>query len=104
MVIFLKDIHSLLALGDNVNFNSTLKSCVDVVVQMTTRIIWKYRNRICSDLKPPQKDTLSEDIKVLFHYWILHRNRKLNPMWLDWVFNPIKACKKSLLFCSLAPC
>ncbi|GJQ98698.1 putative RNA-directed DNA polymerase, eukaryota, reverse transcriptase zinc-binding domain protein [Tanacetum coccineum] len=92
---FPKDIRSLLVWGDSVNFGNTLKSCFDVVVQTTTWIIWRYRNRICFDLKPPRKDTLSEEIKVLSHCWILHRNRKLNPLWLYWVFDPIKACKNS---------
>ncbi|GJW25715.1 RNA-directed DNA polymerase, eukaryota, reverse transcriptase zinc-binding domain protein [Tanacetum coccineum] len=93
---FPKDIHSLLVWGDNVNFSNTLKSCFDVVIQTTTWIIWRYRNRICFDLKPPRNDTLGEEIKVLSHCWILHGNRKLNPLWLDWVFDPIKACKNSL--------
>ncbi|GJS34041.1 hypothetical protein Tco_0532423 [Tanacetum coccineum] len=93
---FPKDIHSLLVWGDNVNFSDTLKSCFDVVVQTTTWIIWRYRNQICFDLKPPRNDTLGEEIKVLSHCWIIHRNRKLNRLWLDWVFDPIKACKNSL--------
>nr|GEW47153.1 reverse transcriptase domain, reverse transcriptase zinc-binding domain protein [Tanacetum cinerariifolium] len=93
---FPKDSHSLLVWGDNINFSNSLKSCFDVVVQTTTWIIWRYRNQICFDLKPPRKDTLGEEIKVLSHCWILHRNRKLNPLWLDWVFDPIKDHKNSL--------
>ncbi|GKD33124.1 probable methyltransferase PMT26 [Tanacetum coccineum] len=82
--------------GGKLLLESPRKSCFGVVVQTTTWIIWRYRNRICFDLKPPRKDTLGEEIKVLSHCWILHRNRKLNPLWLDWVFDPIKACKNSL--------
>ncbi|GJW29049.1 reverse transcriptase domain, reverse transcriptase zinc-binding domain protein [Tanacetum coccineum] len=90
-----QDLHYLLSLGDTVNFMDTAKTCFDVVVH-TTRIIWRYRNRVCFDSKPPRKDTLGDDVKIFSHAWIMHRNRNLNPNWLVWINDPISSCKNSL--------
>ncbi|GJT81002.1 reverse transcriptase [Tanacetum coccineum] len=56
-------VDSLIKWGDTVNLNNSTKSCFDVVVQTTAWVIWRYRNRVCFDLKPPRKDTLLDDIK-----------------------------------------
>ncbi|GJQ96385.1 reverse transcriptase domain, reverse transcriptase zinc-binding domain protein [Tanacetum coccineum] len=56
-------VDSLIKWGDTVNLNNSTKSCFNVVVQTTAWVIWRYRNRVCFDLKPPRKDTLLDDIK-----------------------------------------
>ena len=72
------------------------KTCFDVVIQATTWIPWRYRNRICFDMKPPRYDNLVEEIMILSHSMILHRNKNFNPSWIDWISNPIDACTKLL--------
>ncbi|GKD70354.1 reverse transcriptase domain, reverse transcriptase zinc-binding domain protein [Tanacetum coccineum] len=86
-----KNLHSLLVWGNSANINKIAKPCLGVV-NTTLWVIWRYRNRVCFDLKPPRKDTLADDIKVYSHAWINHRNRKIKPLWYDWTFDPIKAC------------
>ncbi|PWA91902.1 hypothetical protein CTI12_AA085540 [Artemisia annua] len=60
-----RDIQVLSSWGDSVNLNSFLKGCFDVVIQTTFWIIWRFRNIVCFDAKPPRKDTLGEKIRVL---------------------------------------
>ena len=44
------------------------------------------------DLKPPRNDTLMEEIKILSHSWICHRNKSLSPTWLAWLTDPVLQC------------
>ena len=90
-----KDLQSLITWSDSVNLTPLAKTCFDVVIQTTTWILWRYRNRICFDEKPPSKDSLGAEIKVLSHTWIINRNRNANPNWLDWIYDPKNACKIS---------
>ncbi|GJT69400.1 putative RNA-directed DNA polymerase, eukaryota, reverse transcriptase zinc-binding domain protein [Tanacetum coccineum] len=62
-----QDLHSLLSWSDTVNFMDTTKTCFDVVVHTTTWIIWRYRNHVCFNSKPPWKDTLEDDVKIFSH-------------------------------------
>ncbi|GJY45062.1 reverse transcriptase domain, reverse transcriptase zinc-binding domain protein [Tanacetum coccineum] len=82
----------LIAWGDSTNLSKRLKLCLDVVIQTTIWVIWRYRNRLCFDLKPPRKDILEEEIKVLSYSWIRHRLNKSIPLWIDWIQNPRMAC------------
>ncbi|GJS72001.1 reverse transcriptase domain, reverse transcriptase zinc-binding domain protein [Tanacetum coccineum] len=91
-----KDLQNLIRWADLVDINIKAKACFDAVIQTTTWILWRYRNRICFELRPPRKDTLVEEIMILSLFWILHRNRKFNPSWIDWISNPIDACTKFL--------
>ncbi|GKB75641.1 putative RNA-directed DNA polymerase, eukaryota, reverse transcriptase zinc-binding domain protein [Tanacetum coccineum] len=60
-----KDLQSLITRSDSVNLTYLEKTCFDVVIQTTTWILWRYRNRIFFDEKPPSKDSLGAEIKVL---------------------------------------
>ncbi|GJV04827.1 putative RNA-directed DNA polymerase [Tanacetum coccineum] len=91
-----KDLQNLIRWANSVDINIKAKACFDAVIQTTTWTIWRYRNMICFQLKPPRKDTLVEEIMILSHSWILHRNRKFNLSWIDWISNPIDACTKFL--------
>ena len=91
-----KDLSSLIKWGDSVPFQTLEKICFDAVVQTTFWIIWRYRNRLCFDAKRPRKDTLSEEIKILSHTWILHRNRKFISNWFEWIIDPKLACTKTM--------
>ncbi|GJU01514.1 reverse transcriptase domain, reverse transcriptase zinc-binding domain protein [Tanacetum coccineum] len=91
-----KDLQSLITWSDSVKLTSLEKTCFDVAIQTTTWISRRYRNRICFDEKPPSKDSLGAEIKVLSHTWIINRNRNANLIWLDWIYDPKKACKISL--------
>ena len=82
-----KDLSSLIKWGDSVPFQTLEKICFDAVVQKTFWIIWRYRNRLCFDAKRPRKDTLSEEIKILSHTWILHRDRKFISNWFEWIID-----------------
>ena len=86
-----KQLQSLIVWGTSTNLNTLSKLCFDVVVQTTTWVIWRFRNRVCFDLKPPRKDTLEEEIKLLSHSWITHRLKKSHPLWIDWIRDPIFA-------------
>jgi hypothetical protein len=57
------DLPTLMSWADIENGNA--KSCLDVVIQTTNWVIWRYKNRICFDLKPPRKDTLRRDQDVI---------------------------------------
>ena len=50
--------------------------------------MWRYRNKVCFAVKPPRKDTLGEETMVLSPSWLVHRNRKINPSWIDWITDP----------------
>lgn len=88
-----KQLQSLIVWGTSKNLNTLSKLCFDVVVRTTTWVIWRFKNRVCFDLKPPRKDTLEEEIKLLSHSWITHRLKKSHPLWIDWIRDPILACK-----------
>ena len=79
---------NLISWSDTTTLSPAMKTCFDAVVQTTFWVIWRYRNRVCFDLKPPRKDTLSDEIKVLSHSWIIHRINTPVPGWLDWIVNP----------------
>ncbi|GJY59580.1 RNA-directed DNA polymerase, eukaryota, reverse transcriptase zinc-binding domain protein [Tanacetum coccineum] len=64
---FPKDLQSLITWSDSVNLTYLEKTCFDVVIQTTTWILWRYRNRICFDEKPPSKDSLGAKIKFIPH-------------------------------------
>nr|GFA69039.1 RNA-directed DNA polymerase, eukaryota [Tanacetum cinerariifolium] len=72
---FPKDINGLIKWSDTLTLNKHTKICLDVVIQTSLWIIWRYRNRMCFDLKPTRKDTLMEQIMIFSHSWILYRNR-----------------------------
>ncbi|GJY24363.1 pentatricopeptide repeat-containing protein [Tanacetum coccineum] len=91
-----KQLQNLIEWGTSTNLNTLSKLCFDVVVQATTWVIWRFRNRVCFDLKPPRKDILEEEIKLLSHSWITHRLKKSHPLWIDWIRDPILACKNLL--------
>ena len=73
------DIHNLATQG------------LDVAIQTTIWIIWRYRSRVCFDSKPPLKDTFGEYIMIHSHSYMKHRNKNINPIWLDWIADPIVA-------------
>ncbi|GJU43792.1 reverse transcriptase domain-containing protein, partial [Tanacetum coccineum] len=54
-----KDLQSLITWSDSVNLTYLEKTCFDVIIQTTTWILWRYRNMICFDEKPPSKDSLA---------------------------------------------
>ena len=89
---FPKDLPNLITWGDTANLQQSLKVCFDAVIQTTLWVIWRFRNRICFDAKPPRKDTLVDEIKILSHLWIKHRNRNFNPNWIEWICDPKNAC------------
>nr|GEW14748.1 reverse transcriptase domain-containing protein [Tanacetum cinerariifolium] len=89
-----KDLQNLIRWADSVDINIKAKACFNAVIQTTTWILWRYKNMICLQLKPPRKDTLVEEIMILSHCSILYRNRKFNPSWIDWISNPTDACSK----------
>ncbi|GJU08416.1 reverse transcriptase domain, reverse transcriptase zinc-binding domain protein [Tanacetum coccineum] len=89
---FPKDINGLIKWSDTLTLNKHTKICLDVVIQTSLWILWRYRNRICFDLKPTRKDTLMEEIMILSHSWILNGNRSLHPSWLEWISDPKIAC------------
>ena len=91
-----RQLHDLLSWSHSVPLETLTKVCFDVVICTTTWTIWRYRNRVCFDPKPPRKDTLMEEIQILSHSWICHRNKSLNPTWLAWLTNPVSACIKTL--------
>ena len=93
---FPKDINGLIKWSDGLTLNKYAKICLDVVIQTSFWIIWRYRNRICFDLNPTRKDTLMEEIMVFSHSWILNRNKILHPSWLDWISDPKIACTITL--------
>ncbi|GKC93798.1 RNA-directed DNA polymerase, eukaryota [Tanacetum coccineum] len=51
---------------DSANLPDVAKNILDGVILTTVWVIWRYRNKICFDEKPPRKDTLMDDIKT-FH-------------------------------------
>ncbi|PWA54892.1 RNA-directed DNA polymerase, eukaryota, Reverse transcriptase zinc-binding domain protein [Artemisia annua] len=71
-----KDLTNMLKWVDICNFNNQVKGCLDVVVHMETKVLWRYRNWLCFDAKPPRKDTLCDEIKVISHSLILPWNKK----------------------------
>ncbi|GJV50140.1 zinc finger, CCHC-type containing protein [Tanacetum coccineum] len=87
-----RDIQGLSSWADLVNLNNFSKGYFDVVIPTTFWVLWRFRNRVCFDAKPPRKDTLGVEIKVLSHSWILHRHKKANPTWFEWIYNPNHAC------------
>nr|GEY37462.1 reverse transcriptase domain, reverse transcriptase zinc-binding domain protein [Tanacetum cinerariifolium] len=89
---YLKDLPNLITWGDTANLLQPLKACFDAVIQTTLWVIWRFRNRICFDAKPPRKDTLVDEIKNLSHLWIKHRNRNFNPNLIEWTVDPKNAC------------
>ena len=82
--------------GDSANLISFLKGCFDIVIQTTFWILRRFRYRVCFVAKPPRKDTLGEEIKLFSHSLILHRYKKANPTWFEWICNPNHACTISL--------
>ena len=91
-----KVLNNLLSWSDSLDIHNLAKQGLDVVIQTTIWIIWRYRNRVCFDSKPPRKDTLGEDIMIHSHSWMKHRNKNINPIWLDWIADPIVACTNRL--------
>lgn len=91
-----KDVCGLITWADSVDLNGSAKIWFDVVVQSTTWIILRYRNKICFDSKPPRKDTLGDDIMILSHSWISHKSKLSCPKWLDWIVNPKVVCTNHL--------
>ncbi|PWA53243.1 reverse transcriptase domain, Reverse transcriptase zinc-binding domain protein [Artemisia annua] len=91
-----KDLPGLLLWSDLVGFNIISNLCFDVVVQTTFCVTWRYSNSVRFDSTHPRKDILGVDIKILSHSWILHRNNKVNPNWLDWLSYPLMACNNLL--------
>ena len=89
---FPKDLPNLITWGDAASLQQSLKVCFDAVIQTTLWVIWRFRNRICFDAKPPRKDTLVDEIKILSHLWIKRRNRNFNPNWIEWICDPKNAC------------
>lgn len=72
---FPKDLPNLITWGDaaSLQLQQSLKVCFGTVIQTTLWVIWRFRNRICLDAKPPRMDTLLDEIKILSHLWIKHR-------------------------------
>ncbi|GJY91591.1 putative RNA-directed DNA polymerase [Tanacetum coccineum] len=87
---------NLLSWTETVNMSTRSKACFDVVIQTTFWVLWRYRNRVCFDSKPPRKDTLAEEVKIHSHLWIHNMNRNVKPIWLEWINDPNLACSKSL--------
>ncbi|GJS69973.1 zinc finger, CCHC-type containing protein [Tanacetum coccineum] len=87
-----KDLPSLIKWADNTNLPTKSARIFDAVVQTTLWAIWNLRNRICFDSKPPRKDLIGNDIKLLSHLWISHRSRNCKPCWLNWTSDPAIAC------------
>nr|GEX22654.1 RNA-directed DNA polymerase, eukaryota, reverse transcriptase zinc-binding domain protein [Tanacetum cinerariifolium] len=55
-----------------------------------------FGNCVCFDSKLPRKDTFGEDVMIHSHLWIKHRNKNMNPIWLDWIADSIAACTNRL--------
>ncbi|GJX08469.1 RNA-directed DNA polymerase, eukaryota, reverse transcriptase zinc-binding domain protein [Tanacetum coccineum] len=89
-----KDLQSLISWAGSNSFPSKMARYFDVVVQTTFSSIWHYRNKLCFDIKPPRKDTIGDDIKLLSHLWISHRSRNFQSCWLDWTIDPVNVCSK----------
>nr|GEV13440.1 hypothetical protein [Tanacetum cinerariifolium] len=74
-----QNLHSLLSWSDTVNFMDTAKTTLWFTPLLglfgDTETVFFYS-------KPPQKDTLGDDVKIFSHAWIMHRNTNLNPNWL----------------------
>nr|GEX70563.1 reverse transcriptase domain, reverse transcriptase zinc-binding domain protein [Tanacetum cinerariifolium] len=77
-----KTLLNLSSWADLVSLNNRVKLDFDVVLQTTFWVLWRYRNRVCFDLKPPRKDTLMDEIMVYSNSWICHRSRDLVPNWI----------------------
>ena len=86
------DLPNLLSWADSLNPNKATKLCFFNVIQTATWVLWRYRNRVCFDPKPPRKDTLGEQVKVLSHSWISNRSRNSHLNWIDWIYDPITSC------------
>ncbi|GJU86205.1 RNA-directed DNA polymerase, eukaryota, reverse transcriptase zinc-binding domain protein, partial [Tanacetum coccineum] len=91
-----KDLQSLIFWSNSTSLPDSLKSCFDAIIQSTTWIIWRYRNRLCFDIHPPQKDNLGGEIKTLSYSWISHRKKDFHPNWNVWILDPINACNNTL--------
>lgn len=91
-----RQLHDLLSLSHSVPLEPLKKVCFDIVICTTTWTIWRYRNRVCFDPKPPCKDTLLEEIQISSHSWICHQNKSLNPTWVTWLTDRVSACIKTL--------
>ncbi|GJW01986.1 reverse transcriptase domain, reverse transcriptase zinc-binding domain protein [Tanacetum coccineum] len=86
------DLDGILSWHESAQLNTKEKLCFDVVINTSTWVIWRFRNRVCFDLKPPRRDTLMEEIKTLSHHWITHRSKNIRLNWLEWITTPRVAC------------
>ena len=96
MVNYSKTLLDLSTWVDSTSLNNIVELCFDVVLQTAFWVLWRYRNRVCFDLKPPRKDTLMDEIMVYSHSWICHRSRNLVPNWIEWTVDPISSCMNLL--------
>ncbi|GJX35148.1 reverse transcriptase domain, reverse transcriptase zinc-binding domain protein [Tanacetum coccineum] len=62
------DLDGILSWHESAQLNTKEKLCFDVVINTSTWVIWRFRNRVCFDLKPSRRDTLMEEIKTLSHH------------------------------------
>nr|GEW85001.1 cytochrome P450 [Tanacetum cinerariifolium] len=65
------DFDGILSWHESAQLNTKEKLCFDVVINTSTWVIWRFRNRVCFDLKPSRRDTLIEEIKTLSRLGLL---------------------------------
>ncbi|GJW61543.1 hypothetical protein Tco_0110878 [Tanacetum coccineum] len=63
-------------MAENTTISPKLVKFLDVVVQTTIWIIWKFRNNMVFSKKRPSKNLLLNDIKLMSYTWISSRYRK----------------------------
>ncbi|GKE58817.1 RNA-directed DNA polymerase, eukaryota, reverse transcriptase zinc-binding domain protein, partial [Tanacetum coccineum] len=85
------DLHDVIHMAENTTISPKLVKFLDVVVQTTIWIIWKFRNNMVFSKKRPSKNLLLNDIKLMSYTWISSRYRKACLNWLEWLIYPCNA-------------
>ncbi|GJX28479.1 zinc knuckle CX2CX4HX4C containing protein [Tanacetum coccineum] len=68
-----RDIQGLSSWADLVNLNNFSKGYFDVVIPTTFWVLWRFRNSVCFDAKPPRKDTIGVNMRTKRNTKILQK-------------------------------
>ncbi|GKD25866.1 hypothetical protein Tco_1232080 [Tanacetum coccineum] len=79
------DLHDVIHMVENTIISPKLVKFLDLVVQTTIWIIWKFKNNMVLSKQHPSKNLLLNDIKLMSYTWISSRYRKACLNWQDQV-------------------
>ena len=76
---------------DSICMRKEYLQALEAICFVTIWVIWRHRNEIVFDDRPPKRSYIFDQIKDVSFEWFSGRNRKVKVRWTNWIQDPLLA-------------